>query len=746
MACSLGAGLTGLAKQYRDRRKSRLFGPIVVMALGAALLLVALAVFLLHRFDAAAAEREQHMVENGLERQLHEFDAVIVPQVNWDDAVKKLDHQFDPAWADFNVGNYLYTFNGFTRTFIVDGEGKPFYASIDGVRVGTEHFARFSAIAAQLLPQIRKAEAERPPIKPRPGKDNILTEPIQANGFAKVDGQVYLVVATLVQPDFGRILPRHARAPVTFTALPFDAAMLKAFSERYLLDRLELVAPGRSAQGGAQVALLSPKGQALALLTWQPREPGTMLLDQLRLPMLGVLALIAFTAFTIVRRGSRVLNELFASEARARELALHDTLTGLPNRAKLFERLGTLLGQIDGRGRAVAVLCVDLDRFKDVNDTLGHGAGDVLIEQVAERLRRVCAEAALISRLGGDEFVVVCDKSSREWVEAMGLRILTAVREPVASAYGKIEASCSIGMAIIDDAGVAPGEALRRADLALYRSKELGRMQASFFVPAMDNALRERRALEADLRLGLSRDQLEMVYQPQVDEAGRVIAYEALVRWNHPERGVIPPAVFVPLAEECGLIQPLGEFVLRRVFAETAAWKDKRIAINVSPLQIRLPGFVALVTRLAAGAGADPARYEIELTETALLADGPVTAANFTALKRLGLTIALDDFGTGYSSLSVLQRFPVDKIKIDRAFVGCMEESAESEALVEAIIKLADALDLAVIAEGVETEEQMARLGALGCHEFQGHLTGLPISAAAIEAARLSARRIRRRA
>ncbi|HNN56297.1 MAG TPA: GGDEF domain-containing phosphodiesterase, partial [Novosphingobium sp.] len=348
--------------------------------------------------------------------------------------------------------------------------------------------------------------------------------------------------------------------------------------------------------------------------------------------------------------------------------------------------------------------------------------------------------------LGGDEFVVVCDKSSREWVEAMGLRILTAVREPVVSAYGKIEASCSIGMAIIDDAGVAPGEALRRADLALYRSKELGRMQASFFEPAMDNALRERRALEADLRLGLSRDQLEMVYQPQVDEAGRIIAYEALVRWNHPDRGVIPPAVFVPLAEESGLIQPLGEFVLRRVFAETAAWKDKRIAINVSPLQIRLPGFVALVTRLAARAGADPARYEIELTETALLADGPVTAANFDALKRLGLTIALDDFGTGYSSLSVLQRFPVDKIKIDRAFVGCMEESAESEALVEAIIKLADALDLAVIAEGVETEEQMARLSALGCHEFQGHLTGLPISAAAIETTRLRARRIRRRA
>jgi EAL domain-containing protein (putative c-di-GMP-specific phosphodiesterase class I) len=257
-------------------------------------------------------------------------------------------------------------------------------------------------------------------------------------------------------------------------------------------------------------------------------------------------------------------------------------------------------------------------------------------------------------------------------------------------------------------------------------------LRATAFDPDMDVQLRNRQALETDLRAALAEGGLRMVYQPQVDRSGRTTGVEALLRWSHPVNGHVPPDVFVPLAEECGLILPLGEFVLRRVFAETAGWLGLRVAINISAVQMRSPGFAAVVTRLAAHYGIDPARYELELTETALLGDDPATAANVEALSRLGFTFALDDFGTGYSSLSILQRFAVDRIKIDRTFVSSLGGNRDAEALVDAMVKLAKALNLAVIAEGVETPVQMDRLIVCGCNEFQGHLIGMPVRSEAI--------------
>ena len=724
-----GTGLRLFARHDQDRHTAGLFGPLVLMALGGVALFIALAVLLLFQFDNAAAQREQHMVINGLKRQFHEFDAVIVPQVNWDQAVKALDNKFDPDWTDFNFGNYLYTFNGFTRGFVVDGAGQPIYASVDGERADIAAYAPFAGIASQLLPQIRAQEAKRPPFKVRPGKNNILTEPIQAEGLTRVNGEVFVVIATLVQPDFGHILPRSATAPVTISALPINAAMLKAFEERYLLDDLKLVDKDQKVSGRAWLMLRSPSGEDLGALTWKPRAPGAQLLETLRIPILIVLVLIACVAWLIVRRGTRVLNELVTSEARARHLAYHDPLTRLPNRAMLFERLRALLGELDRSGECLAVMCVDLDRFKEVNDTLGHQAGDQLIEVVANRLRVVCSGTALISRLGGDEFVVLTKVHGPAEAEALAVRIIKSVSDPVQSEYGKIEAACSIGIALVDQGGVDASEALRWADLALYRSKAMGRSRSSFFELAMDTALQSRRSLEADLGEALARGELSMVYQPQVDRNGKIAALEALVRWTHAERGEVPPGIFIPLAEETGLILKLGELVLRRVFAETGTWRSVRIAINVSPVQMRTPGFAELVIRLIAQAGIDPTRYEFELTETALLGEDPVTMANIDELKRIGLSIALDDFGTGYSSLSVLQRFAVDRIKIDRTFVGCLGDGEESGLLVDAILKLARALNLAVIAEGVETPQQMDWLAQRGCREFQGHLIGLPLPA-----------------
>lgn len=720
------------ASPIRDWRKARLIGPIAALTIGALVLLVMIALFLTARFDATASAREHHMVEHGFARLIAEHDAIVATQVQWDDAVRSLDHARALDWADFNIGNYLFTFHGFSHSFVVDEAGKAFYASVDGERADLAAFAPFAPVSAQLLPAIRADERARPALRLRPGKNNITVKPVQRDTFARIGGTVFIISATLVQPDFGRVLPRGDRAPVTITALPVNDAVLRSFAGRYLLDGLTLVGPHAADGQSGELALRGTDGHPVAMLSWVPRRPGTLLYRSLWLPLLCVLAMLCLAGWTIMRRTDSIVTELVASESRAKHLALHDPLTRLPNRAMLFERLRTILQDSAGGALPVTVLCVDLDRFKEINDTLGHHVGDLVIETVAARLRTVCGDAALISRLGGDEFVVLLAEAGLDRAGHVGQAIIAEAGKPIQSEYGRIETGCSIGAAVIERAEVEPSEALRWADLALYRSKETGRGRLTFFAPEMDQALRNRRALEADLRHALTDGSLRMEYQPQVDLAGQIIAAEALLRWQHPVRGDIPPGVFVPLAEETGLILSLGEYVLRQVFADTGRWEGTRVAINVSAEQMRAPGFAALVTRIAAQAGIDPRRYEIELAETALLDNQGMTETNISALKRLGFTIALDDFGTGYSSLSVLQRFNVDRIKIDRSFVKTLGAGGETEALVDAMVKLGRALDLKVMAEGVESVEQCDRLAACGCTEFQGYLIGRPMAPAAI--------------
>ena len=721
--------MSGGANQIQDWRRTRLFGPIVAMVVTGLVLLVVLSIFLIERFDVASADRERAIVERGIVEQAKELDAVVATQVNWDKAIAKLDNKFDPAWADFNLGNYLYTFNGFTHVFVVNGEAQTVYAAVQGERANLASFAPFKSITDQLIPRIRTAESSRGPIKLRAGKNNILIPPIQTNAFAQIDGQMYVVTATLVQPDFGKFLPTGPRAPITVAAKPIDAAMLKIFAERYLLAGPRLVNPDFRSADHQQVVLHSPDRTPLAALAWVPARPGTLLLRNIQAPLLVGVVLLALLALSVVQRGATIVQELIATEKRSKHLAYHDLLTQLPNRAMLFEQLRVLLAACQPGGTHLAVICVDLDRFKEVNDKLGHHAGDLLIQAVAARLRTSCDQAALIARLGGDEFVILHEITSDAVLEVLPGRILASISERVGTEYGWLEVGCSLGIAVIDNPGVEPSEALRWADVALYRSKQAGRNCVTLFEPEMDQALRARLALEADLRAALQDGSLRMVYQPQVDRSGAITAVEALLRWNHPERGAIPPGVFVPLAEETGVILALGEFVLRRVFGETHGWQQTRIAINVSAVQLRAPGFAALVTRLAAQAGINPARYEIELTETALLGDDLTILANVDALKRLGFSIALGDFGTGYSSLSVLQRFAVDRVKIDRSFVSGLDNTGQSDALIKSMVKLARAINLSVIAEGVETEAQRQRLLLCGCREFQGHLIGMPLPA-----------------
>jgi diguanylate cyclase (GGDEF)-like protein len=727
--------LSPVNADYEAKPRSWLFGPMAGLAAGALGLLVLLSVFLVQRFDRAATEREEQMVENGFAVVKAELNRVVATQVEWDGAIANLDNRFDPDWADFNIGNYLNVFYGFSNAYVLGPDNRAIYASAKGERADLATYAPFQAAAESLLPEVRAKERVRPTPGKRPGKNNIIIPSIQASRIALVDGRPYIVSATLVQPDFGEDLPKGPRAPVAIAVKPIDQVMLKTFANRYLLEDLVVRSPEAISAADGKLVLSDRAGTPIAAVTWVPQRPGTMLLTQLAAPLILLLGMLAALAWRVIERGSAVASDLIASEARAKHAAFHDSLTRLPNRAYLFERLGQSLRRVEGPETALAVLCVDLDRFKEVNDTLGHNAGDALLEAMAERLRQACSEAICVARLGGDEFVVLLETSDEAAALVLGRRIVRAVSERVVSEYGKIEVACSIGLAYIDQPGVEPSEALRWADVALYRSKQTGGRRVSRFSPDMDQALRHRLQLEVELREAIGTDQFSMVYQPHFDRRRTLKGYEALLRWNHPERGAISPSVFVPLAEDSGLIMVLGEHVLRQVFAETRHWRGVKIAINVSAVQLRARGFAAQVMRIIAASGANPRSYEIEVTETALLGDDQETISNIDALKRMGFTIALDDFGTGFSSLNVLQRFSVDKIKIDCSFVAALGAGRGSEALIDAIVNLARGLDMIVVAEGVETEAQWDHLLKAGCRQFQGHLLGRPQPAAAIDRA-----------
>ena len=423
--------------------------------------------------------------------------------------------------------------------------------------------------------------------------------------------------------------------------------------------------------------------------------------------------------------------DLAASHAHARHLALHDALTGLPNRVLLAERLGQSLAQARRYGGAVAVLALDLDRFKGINDTLGHGAGDQLLREVAARLQACVRETDTVARVGGDEFVLVqLGAEQPAAAEALCRRLRETLSAPVVIEGKEVAAGVSIGVALAPTDGELPDDLVRHADIALYQAKNDGRGRFRFFEERMNAALQARSALERDLRRALAENRLELRYQPQVDlETGRMIGAEALLRWNHPQRGEILPGAFIPLAEETGLILPIGDWVLRSACAEAAGWPGLRLAVNISPVQFREPGLIGTVEEALRGSGLAPDRLELEITESVLLEDTEAAVAILQALKSLGVRIAMDDFGTGYSSLSYLRRFAFDKIKIDRSFVADLGRSSDAAAIVRSVVGLGASLGITTNAEGVEVEAQADLLRAEGCNEAQGYRYGRPMPA-----------------
>ncbi|GGB17945.1 GGDEF domain-containing protein [Sphingomonas metalli] len=431
------------------------------------------------------------------------------------------------------------------------------------------------------------------------------------------------------------------------------------------------------------------------------------------------------------------LTEKRRSEAEITRLALFDSLTGLANRQRMRLSLDKTLAQIAGHNRPASLFLMDLDRFKSVNDTLGHQAGDTLLKQVAHRLQRVVGESGLVGRLGGDEFqVLLPGTDARETLATLARALIDALSQPYQIKDTQVSIGCSIGIAIAPHDGEDAETLIRNADLALYAAKGDGRGVHRFYSQEMLAGAKHRQQLEDDLRAAIGAGDFHLCYQPVVSTAdAQIVGYEALVRWTHAKRGLVSPAEFIPVAEECGLIEALGEWVMRTACTEAARWPaNVRVAVNVSPVQFANPNLPNIIASALAHSGLAAARLELEITEGVFLNESSATDQMFKALKGLGVRLALDDFGTGYSSLGYLRSAPFDKIKIDQSFVrGIAQPDSRNAAIIKAIVTLADTLGMETTAEGVEIQDEIELVRDLGCSHIQGFVYGRPTRAEVVE-------------
>jgi diguanylate cyclase len=687
------------------------------------------------RADEVALQQERNLFANAVTEHRDEAMRDAESTVSSSDAVDRIWLAPDPDWIHRRVGLRLKSCCGVDVVIVLDPSDQMIYGLAGQRRVAAEWFG---ATRDDLKPVIdavrgRTAPSNAPHADPR-APAAAAPRAAQVQTFM---GRPVIATAVAVGAADGDIALPGGLPPLLITVSPLQGRFIEEASTRLDLPDLRMVGPEGAAPGDNQLSLSDDHGRAIGRFAWTPNRPGAEIFRNV-MPFLGVAfgAFFLLAAF-VLRYMRRTEATIAASETQMRHLAMHDPLSGLPNRTYFGEHLAALIEEVRGKGGRAAVLSIDLDRFKDVNDTLGHLVGDALIGAVAQRLVRVLRSNDLVARLGGDEFAVLSpDIQSLPALVAIADRIIEALRAPFTIMGHTIVIGTSIGIALIERHSGEASDIMRWADVALYRAKNDGRNRACIYDADMDADLRERKQLEQDLREAIANNGLSLAFQPLVNPSGDIIiGVEALCRWRHPQRGNIPPVEFIPIAEHSELIVALGEWVLREACREAIAWPDLSLAVNVSPLQFRRPDFVDVVERILAETGFDPTRLELELTESTLIGNVESAGVAMRRLKALGVRLALDDFGTGYSSLLYLRTFPFDKLKIDRSFVSNIESAADAAAIVHAVVSLGRGLGMKVTAEGVETAEQHLFLRAAGVHSIQGYRFGRPAPAAAIAAA-----------
>jgi len=714
-----------------DQAHLRLIAPIVlIIAIAIACLVIGLATSA-RRANEVSLNREQHLIQEALAaraaRILREVESIA--ETNGATQAIRVDH--DHQWIERQVGNWLETFFDHDLVLVFDSADRIEYARsrMSGDLGAIDVSAGLSAVLDLL----------RGRLSALPGRAiavGAVTAQAADRSAALIEDFLDrpAIVAAVSVGSESDPTSANAAVPIILSVKYIDAEMLRDIGERLQLSGLhesDEPAPGPDEQ---VTVIADAKGGAIARLAWKPTLPGGQIAGS-ALPYIAIaIAGFALLGGLVMRHTRRTEQAIAAGESRLRHLALHDPVCGLPNRIYFGERLEAVIGEVRRGGPSAAVFYIDLDHFKDVNDTLGHHIGDELILNVTQRLSRVMRGEDLVARLGGDEFAIITNCASDSYsLQAIAGRIISAVCAPYAISGHNIVIGSSIGIAVIDRRAGDAGDILRYADMALYRAKNEGRNRACIYDAAMDADLSQRKLLEGDLMQAIRNEGLHAAYQPIVNASGdTMVGVEALARWTHPTAGVIPPMTFIPIAEHSGLIVELGEWILRRACLDGRNWPGLTVAVNVSPLQFRRADFVDMVERILKETDFNANRLELELTESTLLGNVETAELSMLRLKAIGVRFALDDFGTGYSSLLYLRRFPFDKLKIDSSFVLSIETAPDAAAIVHAVVSLGRGLGMRVTAEGVENAEQHLFLRAAGVHSMQGYRFGRPGPAADI--------------
>jgi diguanylate cyclase (GGDEF)-like protein len=721
------------AGRYHARR-----GVVIPIGVIVAVAIVCVVVAVLgsaQRADEVAIATERQLFTRALhnhgERMLREVDAV----ANSEAAYRKIRLNFDIEWVQVYVGQRLQSYFDHHFVFVADPSDRFLYATLGNRRVDPNWFNSVRNDLNPALDHLRGrgngaasstlAGANQPTGTPQSQRVTRLQ--------TFLDRPAILVAVAIASPDD---LARDAaeKAPVVMSVKLIDSDVLAEIASHLQLRNLRQVGVESITPGDYVFKLTDPQGQQVATFAWTPTRPGAEIVNSV-IPFIAVaVAGFALLAALVLGHMRRTAATIASGEARLRHLALHDPLCGLPNRIFFSDRLEAVIADVHKGSPPAAVLYIDLDHFKDVNDTLGHPIGDELIRAVTQRLTHTVRDNDLVARIGGDEFAVItAGGSDHTSLLTIANRLISAICAPYTISNQTIVIGASIGIAVVSEKTAAAADIMRHADMALYRAKNEGRNRACIYDTAMDTDLLNRKLVENDLRQAIERNELTVAYQPIVNNSGEtVVGVEALCRWTHPVRGEITPSEFIPIAENSGLIIDLGEWVLRRACIDGNAWRDVMVSVNVSPLQFRRSDFVDVVERILAETGFDPTRLELEVTESTLLGNVDTAELAMFRLKALGVRLALDDFGTGYSSLLYLRRFPFDKLKIDRSFVLSIERAADAAAIVHAVVSLGRGLGMKVTAEGVETAEQHLFLRAAGIHSMQGYRFGRPGPAADI--------------
>ena len=712
----------------------QLVAVVGLLVAGAMAALLGVVVLVAERVDQSAVSREQELLKatlSGIDTRIRSDLTGLT--MNENSQSSRTIEQVN--WLHRHFGGRLYQGGLYDLSFVLGSDDRPLYSSVGGMLVWNLTSLDVDPKLLELVRDVRTSYQGAVAIGDllaAAGETIPPPAPVYRSSFTRIDDRPAIVAAVASPPLSVRTESSVTTGPTVAVIAFIDQHMIREIEREMAISGLRVDSPRRAMEGEIAFEMPMQTGEASTWFYWRANRPGSAILARIA-PALGIITLFfGFVTLIVLRTMRKSTQELAFSERRAVEMAYRDPLTGLANRLRLVETLKSQIPALEP-GARLALFFLDLDGFKDINDTLGHPVGDELLAMVGERLEGILGSKSMTVRFGGDEFALLAPITDDEEIGKIAERIIDAVRQPVTAAEHILHVGATLGVSLVPDHGTEPEELLRRADIALYKAKADGRGTYRLFDPADETILQNRRAIERDVERAMWHDEFFTLYQPLYSADGeRLEGVETLVRWQHPERGMVPPADFIHVAEKSGLIVKLDEWVLRKACEHAREWLDISVAVNMSPSNFRHSNLAERVKRVVEETGFDPRRLEIEITEGMLLNANEDVMFDLQELREFGIRFAIDDFGTGYSSLGYLGSFPIDKIKIDQSFVQNLGVKEDAAAIVECVARLGRALGLSVTAEGVETPAQHRFVRAAGCQQIQGYLFSKPVRPAEI--------------